>query len=425
MPVRPLQAAAPHLTAAWRRHFIDRLLTWYSQHRRDLPWRKLSDPYAIWISESMLQQTQVATVIGYFQRFMQRFPTVESLARATEEEVLAMWAGLGYYRRARQLHAAAQQIVQQHAGQFPTSLEELQQLPGIGRYTAGAIASFAWGHAAPIVEANTERLYSRLLKLELPGTDSAAKTLLWSFAQWQLESGTRPRGSLGTNGSGTKGLWTNTSSPDSSPGLAPRAGQINQAVMELGSLICKPVEPQCLVCPVMELCPTAKFGLQARIPPPKPKRQFTNLHHVALVIQGQQRWLLRLNPPGAWWTGLWDFPRLDVTELGLRQLSPGASRGRTSLVLDAHGHEQIIQAAQSQLFADASDQSAGSIAQVGDWLLSLSHGVTRYRIWLDCYSAELVQPTGLVGAQWQWADRATLSRLPLTATAQKMADRLC
>ncbi|MGN6546833.1 MAG: A/G-specific adenine glycosylase, partial [Aureliella sp.] len=244
-----MSAAAPHLTLEWRRRYTQRLVRWYAEHQRDLPWRRTRDPYAIWISETMLQQTQVATVIDYYHRFLARFPTVEALAAADEQEVLGLWAGLGYYRRARQLHAASQQVVSQHRGNFPGDVPSLMQLAGVGRYTAGAIASIAFDKPAPILEANTERLYARLLCLREPTRSPASLALLWQFAEWSL-----PRGA--------------SRSPNSS------ARTINQAAMELGSLVCKPVNPRCCECPLAALCPTALHGLQSAIPVPKPKKSF-------------------------------------------------------------------------------------------------------------------------------------------------------
>ena len=398
----PLPPLARHLTDQWRSQYLQELLDWFEQNKRDLPWRRTRDPYAIWISESMLQQTQVATVISYFNRFMQRFPDVQSLAAASEQEVMSMWAGLGYYRRARQLHAAAQQIVAEHAGKFPTDVAAILELPGIGRYTAGAIASIALDLPAPIVEANTERLYARLLKLDKPVRDPASAQLLWQFAQWQLaqwqSDGTNP---------------TAKSSKNRGP------GGINQAAMELGALICKPVEPQCLVCPLATLCPTNKAGLQHRIPAPKPKREFTALHHVALMVQHRGRWLLRLNPPGGWWHGLWDFPRIDVTELSLRNDTKKQSRSRALPEWDDVTRQRILLIANQHFFAGKSQTVFITMHQP---LMSLSHGVTRFRIALDGVAVEVDKKVFKANEQWKWIDAN--SDLPLTATAKKMLERL-
>ena len=168
-----------------------KLRAWYQRHQRDLPWRRTNDLYAIWISEIMLQQTQVATVIPYYERFLSQFPDVGSLAEAEQEQVLRAWEGLGYYRRARQLHAAAKEIVQRHDGQFPDDFEQVHDLPGIGRYTAGAILSFGTDRPYPIVEANTLRLYSRLLLLREDPRKAAGQRKLWKFAAAARPKSTR------------------------------------------------------------------------------------------------------------------------------------------------------------------------------------------------------------------------------------------
>ncbi len=262
----------------WINQFRRRICRWYDLHRRDLPWRQTSDAYAIWISETMLQQTQVATVVDYYQRFMQRFPTATALAQAQEDEVLELWAGLGYYRRARQLHAAAGEISERFAGEFPDRFEDVLSLPGIGRYTAGAIMSIAFDARAPIVEANTARLYSRLLALREPLTSRAAQQTLWEFAQAIL-----PKRS--------------------------GSGRLNQATMELGSQICRPLTPNCQECPLRSLCPTFNAGLISQIPAASPKKLITPTSQVTVLIERGGQLLMRRNQAGEWWQGLWDFPQ--------------------------------------------------------------------------------------------------------------------
>ncbi|MEZ6089692.1 MAG: A/G-specific adenine glycosylase [Pirellulaceae bacterium] len=218
----------------WRSRFRRDLLRWFDRNARTLPWRGTNDPYRVWISEIMLQQTQVSTVIPYYERFIDRFDDVASLADAEEQEVLRYWEGLGYYRRARQMHAAARKVMSDHDGIFPTNFDDVFALPGIGRYTAGAILSISLDQRHPVVEANTLRLYSRLMALRSPTNKPAGQNTLWEFATAIL-----PR-----RGSGT----------------------LNQAAMELGSLICKPREPSCLLCPVVQWCAAQSLGLQDSIP---------------------------------------------------------------------------------------------------------------------------------------------------------------
>src|SRR5208282_5439296 len=201
-----------------RRTFHARLLAWYDQHARDLPWRESRDPYRVWLSEIMLQQTRVAAVIAHYHEFLRRFPTVEKLAAAREPSVLAAWSGLGYYRRARMLHAAAKVIVRELGGEFPASEEALRELPGIGRYTAAAIASIAFGEPVAVVDGNVERVLQRLSGKRLAGEE------LWEASTHLLD--------------------------------AKRPGDFNQAMMELGAVVCTPRAPACLTCPVAELCAT-------------------------------------------------------------------------------------------------------------------------------------------------------------------------
>lgn len=201
-----------------QRVFRRKLLSWYDAHARDLPWRVNCDPYRVWLSEIMLQQTRVAAVIEHYHEFLRRFPTVEKLASARESSVLAAWSGLGYYRRARMLHAAAKAIVQAHEGKFPGTAADLRDLPGIGRYTAAAIASIAFGEPVAVVDGNVERVLQRLSGKPLAGEE------LWKAANHLLD--------------------------------AERPGDFNQAMMELGATVCTPRAPACLTCPVVELCAT-------------------------------------------------------------------------------------------------------------------------------------------------------------------------
>jgi len=253
-----------------------RLTRWYARARRDLPWRRTRDPYAVWVSEVMLQQTQVERVKDYFARFLRRFPTVAELARAGEPEVLKHWEGLGYYRRARQLHAAAKAVVADHAGAFPASLEGLRSLPGIGRYTAGAIASIAFDLPAAIVEANSRRVLARLAGHERP-----------------------------VGGAGDEPIWTIAEA------LVPRrgAGAFNQALMDLGATVCTPVRPVCGRCPLAGDCAAHAAGREDAIPVMAAPRATQQLRETAVVMRHGDRVLVVRRGPGEWWEGLWDFPR--------------------------------------------------------------------------------------------------------------------
>jgi A/G-specific adenine glycosylase len=251
------------------------LTDWFKSAARDLPWRKTRDPYAILVSESMLQQTQVATVIEYYQRWMERFPDVKSLAEAGEPEALRMWEGLGYYARARNLHRAAREIVDK-GGKFPRTLEEIRALPGVGRYTAGAVASFAFGIRAPIVDANIARVIARLRNISEAIDKTAGQKLLWQHAESMLP----PRGA------------------------ATRLH--NAALMELGAVVCKPGEPLCLLCPVKQWCDAPN---PAALPVKRARRGVVALQEDCSWIVERGCVLLEIST-GPRGRGLWRLPRL-------------------------------------------------------------------------------------------------------------------
>ncbi|MGB7585695.1 MAG: A/G-specific adenine glycosylase [Terriglobales bacterium] len=248
--------------------FRKRLLRWFDEHKRDLPWRRDRDPYRIWLSEIMLQQTRVAAVVDHYERFLQRFSTVEKLARAREASVLATWSGLGYYRRARMLHAAAKKIVRQHSCSFPSTSAQLRELPGIGRYTAAAIASIAFDEPVAVVDGNVERVLQRLLGRRIAGE------LLWRAAQEML-------------------------SPD-------RPGDFNQAMMELGATVCLPRQPKCSVCPVSLMCAT-KGELPARERGRRQKKQEINY---ALDRRKGSIFLVQRSAAESLMPGMWELPEI-------------------------------------------------------------------------------------------------------------------
>lgn len=371
--------------STWLRSFRKKLLRWYAEHSRSLPWRDTNDPYKIWVSEIMLQQTQVATVIEYYHRFIERFPTPQTLAEAEEQEVLSYWAGLGYYRRAKQLHKAAKVITNEFAGRFPTEFDDILALPGIGRYTAGAVASFAYGQRQPILEANTIRLHARLLEIREPTQATDVQNRLWDFADALLPS----RGDVST---------------------------LNQAVMELGSLVCIPKNPRCLCCPVADLCPTFAQGLQERIPAPKPKKQITPLEHGTIILRNNRRVLVRQNQPGEWWEGLWDFPRARIElDSELIQEKPVAG-SKTSRRLD-QGIVDLV----GEKTCSALQREFNLTCEVTEFLRTLKHGVTRYSITLYCFEGLLTSNSLPKSRSWKWVTTKELENIPLTSTAAQLA----
>ncbi|HEX4416167.1 MAG TPA: A/G-specific adenine glycosylase [Lacipirellulaceae bacterium] len=363
---RKPQQLTTHFSSAQNQSLRRRLLAWYAKNARDLPWRKSQDPYRVWISEIMLQQTQVATVRDYFTRFVAAYPDVQQLAAADEIDVLRLWEGLGYYRRARQLHAAAKKVVAEHAGDFPRELAALQSLPGVGRYTAGAIASIAFDQRAPILEANTVRLFSRLIAFHGKAASAAGQRTLWQFAEEIL-----PQKDVAC---------------------------FNQALMELGALVCTPIEPKCRVCPLARVCAANAAGLQREIPLAKPRQTITELREAAVIVRKNGSVLLRRCGEKERWAGLWDFPRFELEASG-----PLFAKG--------------------EIAKKVADQT-GIACEPGALLKTLRHGVTRFRITLDCYDAAYVE--GRVhsksSADVRWLKRSSLHELPLSTTGRKIAD---
>lgn len=256
------------------------LLTWYHAQKRILPWRDHPDPYAVWVSEIMLQQTRVDTVIPYFENWMKLFPTVKALASASEQDVLNTWEGLGYYSRARNLHKAAKVVAEKFNGELPRDLDDLRSLPGIGRYTVGAIASMAFGMDEPTLDGNLRRVFSRLFDVDEFADSPAGEKILWELAAENLPKG--------------------------------KAGDYNQALMDLGATICLPKNPRCLLCPLMTLCKARENGTQEFRPVLKLKKQVPHYVHAAAVIVERGRVLLSHRPADGLLGGMWEFPNVRV-----------------------------------------------------------------------------------------------------------------
>jgi A/G-specific adenine glycosylase len=263
-----------------RELLVDALLAWYRRGHRDLPWRRTRDPYAIWVSEIMLQQTQVATVIPYFERWMARFPTARALAAAPLDEVLTSWAGLGYYARARNLHRAAGEVVARWGGAVPRDTAAVRALPGIGAYTAGAIMSIAFDVPEPIVDGNIIRVLSRVEQLPGAVDDAQLKKHVWALAAELVPAGA--------------------------------ASDFNQALMELGALVCTPRTPACARCPLREHCRAHESGAPESYPAPKAKAKPPSVRAVAIVIERDDALLLLRRPPRGLWGGLWEPPMGEI-----------------------------------------------------------------------------------------------------------------
>ncbi|HEY1533666.1 MAG TPA: A/G-specific adenine glycosylase [Polyangiaceae bacterium] len=343
------------------------LLAWYAEHRRDLPWRRSLDPYSVWVSEMMLQQTQVATVIPYFQRWMQRFPNVAALASAAESDVLHAWQGLGYYSRARNLQRAATRMMAEHAGRVPEHVTELLELPGIGPYSAGAIASIAYGHAEPLVDGNVIRVLARLFALRGDPNRAPLKAELWELARSLV------------------------------PADVP--GDFNQALMELGATVCTPRNPRCGACPLAAQCQGLKAELVEILPELPARAKPTQVHMVAAVSARAGRVLVtKLLPDAARWAGMWLFPNAEV--------------GRT----------ETPEAA----VARALKEAVGLSAQPTGIVCVIRHTVTRFRITLDAYRTAtptgVPKPLNVAEVAWKRADE--LAELAMPKAHRAIAGRL-
>lgn len=318
----------------------------------------------------MLQQTQVATVLPYFDRFLKAFPDIASLAAAEEQTLLGLWEGLGYYRRARSMHAAAKMIVEKHHGEFPETFDEVIALPGIGRYTAGAILSISRQTRLPILEGNTLRVFPRWIALRgAAPNDGPANRLLWEVAEQLL-----PRS---------------------------RPGDFNQAAMELGALICTPTKPACESCPVADLCAAHIQGLQSEIPGKQSKMKYEKRTEFAFVLENPASdgatptYLVRQIPNGRRWAGLWDFPRTtDETIRDIRQASTWLER------------------------------DLGEPVIAGRRLTTIKHAVTRFRISLQVHEATLSDVADESLEPWQFCSLEQIQALPMSVTGRQIAELL-
>ncbi len=258
--------------------FQTTLLNWFAKHQRDLPWRHTKDPYKIWLSEIMLQQTQVATVIPYYHRWLEKFPTLRSVARAPEDKILKTWEGLGYYSRARNFHSACKEVISKYDGKVPEDIEEIQQLPGIGRYTAGAILSIAYDKPSPLVDGNVIRVLSRIFAVR-----ENPKTHPETF--WELAESLVPK---------------------------ERAGDFNQALMELGATVCAPKNPSCLICPVQNFCQAKKQGIQNQLPVSAKRAKTQIVHLVSALIRRNGKILLCQRKQTGHLKGMWEPPTIPI-----------------------------------------------------------------------------------------------------------------
>ena len=365
------------LDSATRSGLRRRLKTWYAKRARSLPWRETGEAYPIWISEIMLQQTTVTAVVPYFEKFLARFPTIHELANAEQDDVLRHWEGLGYYSRARNILKTAKVLVEESDGVFPRTVDELTALPGIGRYTAGAILSFAFDIPAPIVEANTLRLFSRMLAYEDDPRASRGQKTLWAFAEHLL-----PRKEVGS---------------------------FNQSIMDLGSLVCTPTKPDCPNCPVQKNCQAFALGKQEQIPPKASPPEITQVVEVSVAAQHDRQFLLRQNPEGQRWAGLWDFIRFPLED---EPLVPESGFGSGKPLA-----KRFLNYVEKTVF-----KQTGLEVQIERFLAEQKHTVTRYQIRLQCLLASVENPGEFTESKTQhWVAPTEFDNYPLSTTGRKLA----
>jgi A/G-specific adenine glycosylase len=338
-----------------------RLLAWYDRHGRDLPWRRTRDPYRIWLAEIMLQQTTVAAVIPYYQRFLNTFPDLAALAAAPLAQVIELWAGLGYYSRARNLHRAAQLLVDCHGGRFPATVAELVTLPGIGRSTAGAIAALAFDRPEPILDGNVRRILVRLFAMAGDPRAAAAERQLW--------------------------LWATALTPRERP------HDYTQAIMDLGATLCTPQLPACPACPLAALCLARRHGRERQLPEPRASKAVPVRRQVAVLVDLAGTSLARPRPPTGFLGGLWELPNTDLRT----DESPLTAAARLAAEFGLTGAPELV----------------GQLKHAYSHF-TLELALVRIRVAAGCRVAE---------GEWQWLPAAQLQAVPLHGAHRKALHR--
>jgi A/G-specific adenine glycosylase len=346
--------------------FSNRILNWYAHKGRNLPWRGSTDPYVVWVSEIMLQQTRVETVIPYFERWMRRFPTIADLADASEQDVLTLWEGLGYYGRVRNLHKAARVVMKEFGGELPREPAALRKLPGIGKYTVGAIASIAFGQSVPTLDANLRRVFARVFDIAQPADSHAGEEILWRLAEQQLPKD--------------------------------RAGDYNQALMDLGAMVCLPKNPRCLLCPLRELCQAYLHGVQDQRPVLSPKAVVPHFTVTAAVVWRNGKVLLAKRPSKGLLGGMWEFPGGKMEK-------------------DETFQECLMREIREEL---------GVEIRVGELFGVYQHAYTHFRITLHAFLCELEdgEPKPIEATEVTWVSPAALTQYPMGKVDRQIASKI-
>jgi A/G-specific adenine glycosylase len=343
---------------------VPALLAWFSANARDLPWRRTRDPYAIWVSEIMLQQTQVKTVIPYWKRWMRELPTIKAAANASPDKIHKLWEGLGYYTRARNLQKAAHLIVARHDGRFSRNFEDVLALPGIGRYTAGAICSIAFNQPKPILDGNVIRVLARIFGIAENPKEKKTNARLWNLAEEVVRHSS---------------LVTRHSSLSCS--------HLNQSMMELGALVCTPRNPQCKICPVKKLCVAFRENRVEELPNPGKRAAVTARHFVAFVAERNGHFLVRQRPAGVVNAHLWEFPNMEI---------PNGKFNPKLMAKNTLGGEPL---------------------EIKP-LCTIKHSITRYRITLEAFAVSSASISRKIDGVWKTLTQ--MERLAFTAAHRKI-----
>ena len=358
--------AQVNLSVTKRRWLQSQLIDWYYGSRRDLPWRGIQDPYKVWISEVMLQQTQVKTVIPYYEKFLRAFPDLASLANARVDRLVKCWAGLGYYSRARNLKKAAQLIMSEHQGKFPETFEEVHDLPGIGKYTAAAIMSICFSKPLAVLDGNVVRILTRVLRIHGSVKEGKVQRKLWQLAQHLL--------------------------------VRRNAGDFNQALMDLGATVCTPRQPRCSLCPWEEKCLARKEGIQELLPEKGKRPPSTESHRAAIILSSRGKYLIVRRSEKGQLHGFWEFPTFEL-------------RG-----------EQSASLVLANLFHRNYGLRFSELKRVSQ----IRHSITSKRINLDVFQGR-IRKTGKeidLGVDFRWVKPEELSRYPFSAATLRILDAL-
>ncbi len=361
-----MQEQALKLTREQVRVLQRALLSWYAANRRDLPWRCVTDPYPVWISEVMLQQTQVQTVIPYYLRFLKRFPNIRSLANAEINDLLRLWAGLGYYSRARNLQRAAKVIVERFAGKFPQDYTHVLSLPGVGRYTAAAILSIAFAQHYAVVDGNVARVLARLFAIRGDPKNSPVLRHLWEVAQRLL--------------------------PKRQP------GDFNQAIMELGATVCSPRNPQCGACPWEQRCIAFALGVQEQLPEKGEGAQSKKIRRAAVVIRHRGRYFLTQRTGEKLLEDFWEFPAVEFHQ-------------------SVNPNERLAEFVAEQYGLKIKDL---------EWLVTVKHSITSQRIVMEVFEARFAGRSRRIGngKKHRWVPASETDRYPFASASRQILDRL-